>query len=147
MYFAISACLAGFICRYDGKNQANPIIEKLYKKGYALPVCPEVLGGLSVPRTPCEMLNGKIIDKNGIDHTFAFLQGAFKASVMIKNSGCQVAILKSKSPSCGYGKIYDGTFTKRLVDGSGLLAQILIQNPIKIFTDENFIQKLTHSHL
>ncbi len=140
MYFTVSACLAGFKCRYDGKYQGNPIIENLYKNNLALPICPELLGGLKTPRIPCEISNGQVLTKCGQDYTENFLTGALRAYALIKQAGCQVAILKSCSPSCGYGFIYDGTFQKKLVQGNGFLAQILWQSSMPIYNENNFHQ-------
>ena len=111
--YIVSACLAGIKCRYDGKDNENNDIIKLVKEGKAIPVCPEVLGGLPIPRVPCEIIEDKsgklkVINKEGKDCTLEFLQGAQKALAIAEVVGADTAILKSKSPSCGCGKIYDG---------------------------------------
>lgn len=139
MYYAVSACLAGFRCRYDGKYQGNPLIESLFSKGYVLPVCPEVLGGMTIPRIPCEQYGNKLVNKNGQDCTNHFLLGAAIAAVLVKQAGCQAAILKSRSPSCGVDYIYDGSFTKKLIQGDGIFATLLRQNSMPLYTEENFL--------
>lgn len=142
--YIVSACLAGIKCRYDGKDNENNDIIKLIKEGKAIPVCPEVLGGLSIPRVPCEILkdeNGdiKVINKEGIDCTLEFIEGAKKALAIAEIVEADAAILKSKSPSCGCGKIYDGRFTGKLIDGDGITTKLLKENGINIYTEDTFI--------
>ncbi|MCR2045069.1 DUF523 domain-containing protein [Anaerosalibacter massiliensis] len=141
--YIVSACLAGIKCRYDGKDNENNDIIKLIKEGKAIPICPEVLGGLSIPRVPCEILkdeNGdiKVINKEGIDCTLEFIEGAKKALAIAEIVEADAAILKSKSPSCGCGKIYDGRFTGRLIDGDGITTKLLKENGINIYTENTF---------
>lgn len=141
MKIAISACLLGRQCRYDGRSNLTESIINLQAQFKDqvdfVPICPEVLGNLSVPRTPCEKQGDKIIAKDGTDCTSAFENGAKKAFQIIKDSGCTVAILKARSPSCGPNGIYDGTFTHTLVSGSGVFATLLKKDYIKVFTEEN----------
>ena len=106
------------------------------KEGKAIPVCPEQLGGLSTPRKPAEQMGKKIFTKNGLDVTFEFKKGAKEALKIAKLSGCKKAILKSESPSCGIGKIHDGTFSGKLVDGDGVFTKILKRNNIKVCSEE-----------
>lgn len=142
MKIVVSACLAGFSCRYDGKANTVPFIEELYRKKLVLPVCPECLGGLSVPRVPCEIQHDKVISKNGIDCTSAYREGAFLALQYARFYGANMAILKAKSPSCGVGQIYDGTFTKTLVAGDGIFTQMLKANYFFVCTEkDNFMNK------
>lgn len=141
--YIVSACLAGIKCRYDGKGSENNDIIKLVKEGKAIPVCPEVLGGLSIPRIPCEIIEGKsgklkVINKEGKDCTLEFLQGAQKALAIAEVVGADTAILKSKSPSCGCGKIYDGKFNGKLVYGDGITTRLFKENGIKVYTENNF---------
>lgn len=132
----VSACLAGCNCRYNGKNNNVDYIEELVKSNKALTVCPEVLGGLPTPRHPAEIqvLNEKtyVVNKIGQDVTNEFLIGAQKTLEIAKDLMPSKIILKSKSPSCGFGLIYDGTFTGRLIEGKGLTAQLLHENGFKI---------------
>jgi uncharacterized protein YbbK (DUF523 family) len=134
----VSACLAGFNCRYDGGNKANVKIIQLVKEGKAIPVCPEQLGGLMTPRPAAEQTaDGRVLTANGEDLTAAFEQGARKVLVLCQQYGCTQAILRAKSPSCGAGKIYDGTFTDRLTDGYGVTAKLLKDNGIEVISEED----------
>lgn len=140
--YIVSACLAGIKCRYDGRANTNERIKKLVEEGKAIPVCPEVLGGLPTPRTPCEIIdnNGriKVINKNEIDCTEEFLEGAKKALAIGQIVGVKKAILKSKSPSCGNGEIYDGSFSGKLIKGQGVTTKLFIDNGIEVYTEKNF---------
>jgi len=131
----VSACLAGIDCAWDGKNRAALEIRELVDKKLAIAICPEVLGGRAIPRTRTEIkdgsgddvLNGKakVYDESGRDVTDEFLKGAYAALEIAKKYHLKKAILKSKSPSCGIGKIYDGSFEGDLVDGDGVTAALL----------------------
>ncbi|MDD5212960.1 MAG: DUF523 domain-containing protein [Candidatus Gracilibacteria bacterium] len=131
MYIA-SSCLCGIECRYDGKSNINDDIIKLYKEGKIISVCPEELAGLGAPRTPIEIVGDKILDKNGNDYTEQINNGIEIAMDLVKNAVVEKAFLKSKSPTCGYGLIYDGTFSGNLVKGNGIFAQKLLDNSIDI---------------
>ena len=133
----VSACLVGINCRYDRSSKPNQEIIKLVKKGEAIPVCPEQLAGLTTPRIPAEERNGKIITKDGKDLTKEFQKGAEEALKIAKLINCKEAILKSKSPSCGCGKIYDGSFLGKLKQGNGVFTRLLKQNNIKVITEED----------
>jgi len=137
----VSACLLGENCRYDGKNCYNDYIHKLEEKYNIIPACAEMLGGLPCPRLPSENKDGKIINTANEDVSNEFILGAKKVLEIYKNNNCIFAVLKSKSPSCGYGKIYDGTFSGNLIDGNGVTAQLLLDNNIKVYTDKE-IEKL-----
>lgn len=132
----VSACLAGIRCRYDGRACSNKKVVELVKQGEAIPVCPEQLGGLPTPRQSCEIKNRKVISKKGEDLTKKFLRGAEEALKIAKLVNCKTAILKSKSPSCGCGKIYDGSFVGKLVKGDGIFTRLLKQNDIKVISEE-----------
>jgi uncharacterized protein YbbK (DUF523 family) len=139
----VSACLAGFNCRYDGKNCFNKDIFELVQKGMAIPVCPEVMGGLETPRNPIEInisANGEYmaVDNKGFDKTEAMVNGAKKCLNIAKIFETNIAILKSKSPSCGFGEIYDGSFTGKVVEGKGFAAKILSENNITIMNENNY---------
>lgn len=141
--YIVSACLAGIKCRYDGKDNGDEKIIQLVKEGKAIPVCPEVFGGLSIPRVPCEIVlddkgNIKVINKEGVDCTENFKEGAKKSLAIAEILGADTAILKSKSPSCGCGKIYDGTFSGKLVEGDGVAAKFLTENGIKVYNEDNY---------
>ncbi|RBP59971.1 uncharacterized protein YbbK (DUF523 family) [Alkalibaculum bacchi] len=132
----VSACLAGCNCKYNGKNNNVDQIQELVKANKAITVCPEVLGGLPTPRHPAEIQvkNGEIyvINKVGEDLTNEFLKGAEKTLEIARDLMPSKIILKSKSPSCGFGTIYDGTFTGTLKEGNGLTADLLYKNGFNI---------------
>lgn len=142
MKLAASACLAGKACRYDGKAKpSRKILERIASGEEFLLICPECLGGLRAPREPSEIagtgkavLDGaaKVIGKDGTDRTEQFLAGAQAALAQLKNAGIEKVYLKSKSPSCGMGEIYDGTFTGKLVAGNGVAAELFLQNGIEV---------------
>lgn len=146
--YIVSSCLAGVECRYNGKGYDYEKIKELVKNGRAVLACPEVLGGLPTPRVPSEIIkddkgNLKVVDKEGKDVTKEFVVGAQKTLEIAKAAGATKAILKSKSPSCGYCFIYDGTFSGNLVEGNGLTADLLAKNGIEIYS-ENDIDNLLH---
>jgi len=128
----VSACLAGVNCNYRGKNSEDASIVKLVAEGRAIMVCPEQLGGLTTPRTPAELRNGRVFTKEGADVTEAFLRGATEVLAICKKFNCQKAILKADSPSCGCGKIYDGNFNGTLIDGDGVCAALLKEHGIEV---------------
>ncbi len=132
----VSACLAGLNVRFDGKNKANAKIVKLVKEGKAIPVCPELLAGLSVPRSQVEIKNGKVFTKDETDVTDAFLKAAEKTLELAKKHGVKEAIFKARSPSCGKGMVYDGSFSGKLVEGTGITTELLLKNGIKVVTEE-----------
>ncbi len=141
MKILVSSCLLGTPCRYDGKSVPCDAVKKLSEKYELIPVCPEVLGGLSTPRAASERIGDKVINKNGEDVTKEYLDGAKKALEIAKENGCEIAILKEKSPSCGKGRIYDGNFSKTLTYGNGVTAELFLKNSIMVYT-ENEIEKL-----
>ncbi len=121
----VSACLAGEECRYDCQARPNAEIIKQVVEGTAIPVCPEQLGGLPTPRTPAEIIGDKVIDKNGNDVSKEYQNGAAEALRIAKEEGCTEAYLKAKSPMCGVGRIYDGSFSGRLIAGDGVFTKLL----------------------
>ncbi|MEI0517082.1 DUF523 domain-containing protein [Brachyspira murdochii] len=133
MNILVSACLLGVKCRYDGNDNKSDIIIKLISSGYnIIPVCPEQLGGLTTPRKPAEIINGKVINIDNEDVTENFIKGADEVLKLSKLYNIELAILKEKSPSCGFGEIYDGTFNKVLIKGNGICADLLSNNNVKI---------------
>lgn len=138
--YLISSCLAGINCRYDGKNNLDEKAAALVRKGKAISVCPEVLGGLPTPRDPSEIIfeeegNKKVVTQKGKDLTAAFKQGAEKTLKIAQIVGAKKAVLQQRSPSCGWGKVYDGSFSGTLIKGSGLTAELLIANGIEVLTE------------
>ena len=132
----VSACLAGFPCRYDGKSKPCTQIIELLKEGKAIPVCPEQLGGMPTPRPPCEISAGSVLDINGNDKTECYRRGAQAVLEIAQMYGADEAWLQKRSPSCGSGWIYDGSFSKSLVAGDGITAQLLKKNGIKVISIE-----------
>ncbi|MCI5939325.1 MAG: DUF523 domain-containing protein [Bacilli bacterium] len=134
----ISSCLLGFKCKYNGLSNYIEEIEELKSKYELVPICPEVLGGLGVPRPPAEIKNDKVINANSIDVTENYQLGAIKALEILKENNVKIVILKSKSPSCGYKKIYDGSFTHSLKNGNGVSSNLFLKHGIKIYNENNF---------
>ncbi len=159
--YIVSACLMGEKCRYDGKDSLSEKVQTFLKGKDYLLVCPELMAGLGIPRTPCEILNGRVITKNGIDRTEEFIKGAYRSMDKVRRAleetakneldkglksapalnkyRCDIkcAILKSKSPSCGRGRIYDGSFSGRLIDGDGIFARLLLDEGIEVITERD----------
>lgn len=133
--YIVSGCLAGLCCRYDGKDNADERVMELVRKGMAVPVCPEQLGGLPTPRPGCEIVDNRILTEQGFDASESFLRGAEEALKLVKLLGADKAILKSRSPSCGSGKIYDGTFSRTLIDGDGIFAAMLKKEGVEVETE------------
>lgn len=142
MKYLISACLAGTRCRYNGGSACIKELALLVDSGLAVPFCPEQLGGLPVPRSCCEIArdscgNITVNGADGADYTQAFFRGAELSLQLAMEYGINEAIMKSRSPSCGYGKIYDGTFSGRLIDGNGITAELFINNGISVLTEDD----------
>ena len=133
MNILISGCLLGLKCRYDAKEKKLPEIEKLIESYNLIPVCPEQLGGLPTPRIPAERVKDRVITQVGVDVTKEYQIGAEEALKIAKLYNCKKAILKEKSPSCGCRKIYDGTFSRNLIVGNGVTAELLLKNGIEVF--------------
>ena len=140
----ISACLMGIGCRYDGREMKKVDILRLSKKYDLVPVCPEIYGGLPTPRTPSERVGDRVLMKDGTDVTKNFRRGAEYALGLANMTGARLALLKERSPSCGKGEIYDGSFTGTLVPGFGVAAEMLMAAGIKVF-GESEIESLLES--
>lgn len=138
MKIAVSSCLLGICCKYNGKSNYNKEICELQKYYQLVPICPEVLGGLGIPRVPSEIVKDQVINQNGDNVTNNYIEGANKAYQILKENNIKVAILKSKSPSCGYKEIYDGTFSHALIEGNGVTTKLFLDNGIKIYNEHNF---------
>lgn len=136
--YIVSACLAGHNCRHDGGSKPCAEIIELVEAGAAITVCPESLAGLPRPRLPSEQRNGRVVSRDGQDLTAEFEAGASRALEIALASGCKKAILKAKSPSCGLGKIYDGSFSGRTIAGNGVFTQMLLQNGFDVADETSF---------
>lgn len=128
----VSACLLGVPCRYDGKSVPCEGVIRLKERAQLVPVCPEQLGGLATPRTPAERRGESVVTRDGKDVTAQYRRGAQEALRLARLFGCVKAILKSRSPSCGCGLIYDGSFSGKLIPGEGVTAQLLRENGVEV---------------
>lgn len=138
-YVLVSACLLGVGCRYDGTEKAHEGVRKLLERDdmVLIPVCPEQLGGMSTPREPSERKGDGVWNKAGEDVTACYEAGAREALKMARLYHCERAVLKERSPSCGSGMIYDGTFSKTLRKGDGVTAQLLKKNGIRVLGESD----------
>ena len=141
MNILISMCLLGMRCRYDGKAGKQPELLEQLRDHTLIPVCPEQLGGLPTPRLPSERQAERVVMCDGTDVTAQYRRGAEQALQLARRYGCTAAILKAKSPSCGSGRIYDGSFSRTLTDGWGITAELLRSNGIRVY-DETQIGQL-----
>ena len=121
----VSACLLGVYCRYNGERKQMDGIERLMERAELIPVCPEILGGLPTPRPAAERVGNRVMNREGADVTEAYRRGAEETLRLAELFGAKMALLKERSPSCGMGKIHDGSFLGRIVDGSGVTAELL----------------------
>ena len=131
----ISECLLGVACRYDGGSKPLPetLLTRLSARYQLVPVCPEQLGGLETPRAPSERQGDRVVMDTGADVTEQYARGAQQALYVARRFGCTAALLKERSPSCGSGTIYDGSFTGTLTGGFGVTAEALLQNGIAVY--------------
>lgn len=151
--YIISRCLLGVNCKYNGGNNRSIDVINFCKENNYIAVCPECAGGLKTPREPSEIIKLKddmlrVINKSGIDLTKEFIKGSEisynEALKAIERLGETIegAILKSKSPSCGVGKIYDGSFSGKIINGNGIFAELLISKSIPVTTEEEFSRRI-----
>ena len=131
----ISACLLGVPCRYDGASKPCAALELLAERFVFVPVCPEQLGGLPTPRVPAERRGDSVMTRDGRNVTENYRLGANEALRIARIAGCKRALLKAKSPSCGCGRIYDGTHSGTLTDGDGVTAELLKENGIEVYNE------------
>lgn len=132
MTILVSACLLGVPCRYDGQSKAHPLARALCEKHHVVPVCGEIFGGLPTPRTPAEIQGDQVVTRDGRDVTEAYRRGAEAAAQLARLTGAQAAVLKERSPSCGSGAVYDGTFSGVLTEGWGVTAALLRQQGLRV---------------
>ena len=137
----VSACLLGIGCRYDGKSKGCDSVIALREKFDLVPVCPEILGGLPTPRIPAEISSDRVLRRDGENVTENYRKGAEATLAIARLTGAKVALLKERSPSCGKGKVYDGSFTSTLVDGDGVTVSLLERDGIRVY-GESEIEKL-----
>ena len=132
MKIAVSACLLGENCKYNGGNNYNDKLAKFLEGHEVIGVCPEVLGGLPIPRPTSEIVDGVVRHKDGTSVDKEFRKGAEESMKIVKETGAELVILQSRSPSCGIGTIYDGTFSKTLIPGDGVFVKLLKENGIRV---------------
>ncbi len=137
MKVLVSACLLGECCKYNGGSNYNPAVVRFLEGKEVIPVCPEVLAGLGIPRTPIEIVDGVLRDKNGNNMEKALLSGVEQTLDAIKGEKIDCAVLQSRSPTCGVNQIYDGSFTGQLIKGSGVLAQALKRAGYRVIDAED----------
>ena len=142
MNILVSACLMGVNCRYNAQRLTMERLKELLEKHTLIPVCPEVFGGMSTPREPSERRNGRVFSKSGRDMTEYYKRGADEVLRLARLYQCTYAILKERSPSCGYGRIYDGTFTGRLTDGNGVCAGRLAEAGVTVLGESGISELL-----
>ena len=133
MNLLVSACLLGCACRYDGGAKPCAAVRTLAAKHTLIPVCPEIYGGLPTPRTPCEIVGDRVLAMDGADRTDAYRRGAAETLHLAETLGCRAALLKARSPACGSGEIYDGSFSGTLTAGDGVAAAALKAAGIAVF--------------
>jgi uncharacterized protein YbbK (DUF523 family) len=148
----ISACLLGIECRYDGTGKAVPELQRILEGYHVVPICPETLGGLIVPRPPAEIQGGggaevlagtaRVMSREGRECTAEFIRGAEAVLQLVRQHQPLLLILKANSPSCGVGAIYDGSFSARLKPGDGVTAALLKRNGVKVYSETDFLEKL-----
>ena len=136
MRILVSACLLGVRCRYDGAAKPCEKVLALAKDHVLIPVCPEQLGGLPTPREPAERRDGRIVTRDGGDVTAQYEKGAEETLRLFRVLSCDLAVLKSRSPSCGCGQIHDGTFTGGLIPGDGVTTRLLRENGVPVLTED-----------
>lgn len=142
MKLLVSACLLGVNCRYNAEPKALPddLLSRLLERHTVVPVCPEQLGGLTTPREPSERQGARVVMRSGRDVTAAYARGAQEALRLARQFGCTAAVLKERSPSCGHGEIYDGTFTGTRTAGDGVTAALLLENGIAVYSESEIDQ-------
>ena len=137
MIIVVSACLAGENCKYNGGNNRNKKVEALFNGNRIIPICPEVMGGLSTPRVPSEIVHGIVMNKDGVNVDREYRCGAEMALKIAEREKPDLVILQSRSPSCGVKQRYDGTFTGTLIDGPGLTAELLMRHGFRVVDVED----------
>ena len=142
MKIMVSACLLGQMCKYNGESNRNERLIRLLSGHDVIPVCPEVLGGLPVPRKPAEIVRGEVINRDGVSVDAAFRAGAEKAFLTAMEEKPDLIILQSRSPSCGVNGIYDGSFSGKMIPGRGVFADMLLKKGFPAVDVEDSFDKL-----
>ena len=142
MRILISACLLGVRCRYDGASKCHPLVQALALRHTLVPVCPEQLGGLATPRPPAERRGSRVVTCDGGDVTEQYCRGAEETLRLCRAMGCEAAVLKERSPACGCGAVYDGSFSGTLVSGDGVAAACLKAHGIPVYGESRLEELL-----
>ena len=137
MKIMVSACLLGENCKYNGQNNYSEKLATFLKDHTVIPVCPEVFGGLPIPRSSCEIVNNEVLSKDGKSFTNEYLKGANMALDIARKEKVDLMILQSRSPSCGVNQIYDGTFSGNKIKGHGIFANLAINEGYKVMDIED----------
>ncbi len=132
----VSACLLGTACRYDGASKPNEAVMQLAERYELIPICPECMGGLPTPRIPSERVGEYVVNRVGLDVTAEYRRGRDAVLAIAALEHPRFAVLKARSPACGHGRIYDGSFTGRLIEGDGVCAEALLVAGITVYTEE-----------
>ena len=141
----VSACLLGENCKYNGGNNYNAAVAEYVKGKEVLPICPEMMAGMGCPRTPIEIVDGVLMDRDGNNVDAAMGEAVAKAMAQIRNEEIQCAILQSRSPTCGVNQVYDGSFSGRLIPGSGIFAQALREAGYRVLDAEEIKEGLPYA--
>ncbi|MBQ9748856.1 MAG: DUF523 domain-containing protein [Clostridia bacterium] len=139
----ISACLLGVACRYDGRSKPldERVLAELRAHCHLIPICPEIMGGLPTPRIASEVGHDRrVVRRDGADVTAEYQRGAEEALRLARFFECRLAILKARSPACGSGEIYDGTFTGTRIAADGIAAALLKKNGVRVLTEEDILR-------
>ena len=137
----VSACLLGENCKYSGGNNISEELLSLLSGHEVIPVCPEVLGGLPVPRVPAEIVDGVVMNRDGVSVDEEFRRGAAEALEICRREKADLVILQPRSPSCGVGSVYDGTFSGKRIPGNGIFAALAMENGFRVESAEEIIEK------
>lgn len=137
MTILVSACLMGENCKYSGGNNYSERVRQFTQGHRVITVCPEVMGGLPIPRVPAEIVNGTVINRQGQSVDEAFRRGARAAMAIAEKEKIDLAILQSRSPSCGSKEIYDGSFTGSKIPGQGIFAKMLMNAGYRVIDVED----------
>ena len=145
MKILVSACLLGENCKYNGGNNYNAAVAEYVKGKEVLPICLEMMAGMGCPRTPIEIVDGVLMDRDGNNVDAAMGEAVAKAMAQIRNEEIQCAILQSRSPTCGVNQVYDGSFSGRLIPGSGIFAQALREAGYRVLDAEEIKEGLPYA--
>ena len=140
MKILVSACLLGENCKYNGGSNYNAAVAEFVKGKEVLAICPEMMAGMGCPRMPIEIVDGVLMDRDGNNMDAAMRKAVADAMELIRKEDIQCAVLQSRSPTCGVNQVYDGSFSGKLVDGSGITANILMRNGFVVYGEDELVK-------